>query len=51
MMDCFNADVFCGHCNTAFDAKSGFYQYCPCREARLSQTEENVQRGIMKGIC
>ena len=46
--DCFNADEFCGHCNTVFQAMGCFYHYCPCQEARTAQTEGDIQRGTKK---
>ena len=43
-IDCFQADVFCAHCNTLFEAMGCFYHYCACQEARLSLTEEDIKR-------
>ena len=43
-IDCFEVDGFCAHCNTVFEAMGCFYQYCPCQEARLSLTEEDIER-------
>ena len=40
--------VFCAHCNTVFEAMGCFYHYCPCQEARPSQTEKNIQRSNKK---
>ena len=44
--DCFNADGFCGDCNTVFEAMGCFYPYRFCQEARTSLTEEvfNLQQ-------
>ena len=44
-IDCFKIDGFCAHCNGVFEAMGCFYQYCPCQKARLSLTEEDVERG------
>ena len=44
-VDCFNAEGFCGNCNTVFEAMGRFYHYCSCQEARLALTEEDIQRG------
>ena len=41
---CFKVDDFCAHCNTVFEAMGCFYHYCPCQEARLSLTEEDIER-------
>ena len=43
--DCFNADGFCGHCNSVFEAMGCYYQYCPCQEARPALTEGDIQLG------
>ena len=40
----FNADGFCGHCNTVSEAMSCIYQYCPCQEARPAPTERDIHR-------
>ena len=47
-IDCFKIDRFCALCNTVFEAPSCFYYYCPCQEARLSLTEEDIERGNKK---
>ena len=47
-IECFNADGFCGHCNTVFEAMSFFNIYCPCQEARPALTQKNNQRGTKK---
>ena len=47
-IDCFKVDGFCAHCKTVFEAMGCFYHYCPCQEARLSLTEENIERGNKK---
>ena len=47
-IDCFKVDGFCAHCNTVFEAMGCFYHYCPCQEARLSLTEEVIERGNKK---
>ena len=44
-IDCFKVDGFCAHCKTVFEAMGGFYHYCLCQEARLSLTEEDIERG------
>ena len=44
-IDCFKAYGFCAHCNTMFEAMGCFYHYCPCQEAQLSLTEEDIERG------
>ena len=31
-----------------FEAMGCFYYYCPCQEARLSLTEEDIERGNKK---
>ena len=43
-IDCLNADGFCGHRDTVFEAMSFFYHYCPFQEARPDVTEEEIQR-------
>ena len=48
-VDCFNADGFCGHCNTVFEAMGDFCPYCPCQEARLALTVEDIQCGTKMG--
>ena len=47
-IDCFSVDGFCSHCNTVFEAMRGLYHFCPCRELRLSLTEEDIHRGSKK---
>ena len=47
-IDCFQADGFCTHCNTVFEAMVRFYHYCPCQEAWLSLTEGDIERGNKK---
>ena len=47
-IDCFTVDGFCSHCNTVFEALGCFYHFCPCKELRLSPTEEDIQRGSKK---
>ena len=44
-IDHFSVDGFCSHCNTVFEAKHCFYQFCPCQELRPSLTEEDIKRG------
>ena len=44
-IDCFKVDGFCAQCETVFEAMGCFYHYCPCQEARLSLTEEDIERG------
>ena len=48
IIDCFQVDGFCAHCNTVFEAMGCFYHYCSCQEARLSLTEEDSERGNKK---
>ena len=48
-IDYFKVDGFCAHCKTVLEAMGCFYHYCPCQEARLSQTEEDIERGNKKG--
>ena len=43
-IDCFKVDGFCAHCKTVFEAMGCFYHYCPRQEARLSLTEEDIER-------
>ena len=47
-IDCFNADGFCGHCNTVVERIVCFYFYCPYQEARAALTEEDIQHGTKK---
>ena len=47
-IDRFKVDGFCAHCNTVFEAMGCFYHYCPCREARDSLTEEDIERDNKK---
>ena len=47
-IECFNADGFCAHCNTMFEAMGCFRQYCPCQWARPALTEEGIYRGTKK---
>ena len=47
-IDCFKADGFCAHCKTMFEALGCLYHYCPCQEARLSLTEEDIEGGNKK---
>ena len=42
-IDCFKVDGFCEHCKNVFEAMGCFYHYCPCQEARLSLTEEDIE--------
>ena len=46
--DCFEVGGFCAHCKIVFEALGCFYRYCPCQEARLSLTEEDINRGNKK---
>ena len=46
--DCFIVDVLCSHCNTVFEAINCLYHFCPCRQLRLSLTEEEIQRASKK---
>ena len=41
-IDCFKVDGFCAQCKTVFEAMCCFYHYCPCQEARLSLTGEDI---------
>ena len=43
-IDCFNADWFCGECNTVFEAMGCFNHFCPCQEARPTLNEEHIKR-------
>ena len=47
-IDCFNADGFCAHCNTVFEAMGCFCHYFPCQEARPALIAEDIQRGPKK---
>ena len=47
-IDCFKGGGFCAHFNTVFEAIGCFYDYCPCREARPSLTEEDFEHGNKK---
>ena len=47
-IDCLKANGFCAHCNPAFSAMGCFYHYSPCKEARPSLTEEDIERGNKK---
>ena len=47
-IDCFKVDGFCAHCKTVFEAMGCFYHYCPCQEARLSLTQEDIECGNKK---
>ena len=47
-IDCFNANGFCGHCNTVFEGMGRFFHYCPCQEAWPALTQEDIQRGTKK---
>ena len=47
-IDCFKIDGFCAHCETVFEALGCFYHYYPSQEARLSLTEEDIERGNKK---
>ena len=44
-IECFNADGFCGHCNTVFEAMGCSYHYCPCQKAPPALIEEDIQHG------
>ena len=45
-IDANSVDVFCGHCNTVFEAMGCYYKYCPCKEACAAFTVEEIQRGL-----
>ena len=49
-IDCFKADGFCALCNTVVEATRCFYHYRPCKEARPSLTEEDIERGYKKKV-
>ena len=44
---CFSVD---GICNTVFETLGCYFYYCPCQETRLSMTDNDIMRGIKKGI-
>ena len=48
-IDDFNADGFCGHFNTMFDAMGSFFHYTPCQEAPPAWTEETVNEEQKRG--
>ena len=45
---CFSVEGICYHFNTVFEAMGCFYHYCPCQEARPSQTYTDVEKGMKK---
>ena len=47
-IDCFNVDGYCDHCKTVFEAMGCYYDFCSCQEARLSLTEQDIERGNKK---
>ena len=47
-VDSFNADGFCGDCNTVFEAMGCFHHYCSCQKAQPALTEVNFERGTRK---
>ena len=47
-IDCFKADGFCALYNTVIEAMGCFYHYRPCREARRSLTDEDIENGNRK---
>ena len=48
-IDCLNADGFCGHCNTVFEADGNFYHYRTYHEVRPALSEEVIQGGTKTG--
>ena len=47
-VDSFEADGFCAYCTAVFEAMGCFYPYCPCQEARLSLSQDEIERGHKK---
>ena len=45
-IDCFSVDGSCNLCNTVFEAMDCYFHYCPCQEARLSLTDNEIMRGV-----
>ena len=48
-IDCFIVDGICNHCNTVFEAMGCYFHYCPCQEACLSLTDNEIMRGKKRG--
>ena len=46
--DCPSVDGVCSHCNTVSEAVGCYYHYCPRREARPSQNDAVIERGVKK---
>ena len=42
-IDCFNADCYCDHCKTVFEAKECYYHFCSCQEAQAALTDQDVE--------
>ena len=38
----FSVDGISNHCNTVFEAMGGFFHYCPCQEASLLVTDNEI---------
>ena len=47
-LDYFNANGFCGHCNTVLEALGCSGSYSLCQEARPAITEEDIQGGTRR---
>ena len=47
-IDWFCVDGICFHYNTVLEAMGCYYHYCPCREARSSLTDTDIEKGVMK---
>ena len=46
--DCFSRNGVSYHCNTVFEAMGCYYHFYPCQEARTSQTDTDIKRGVKK---
>ena len=47
-IDCYRVDGICYYCNTVFEAMGCYYHYSPCREARPSLTDTDIERRMKK---
>ena len=47
-IDCSSVDGVCSHCNTVSEAMGCYYHYCLRREARPSQSDALIERGVKK---
>ena len=45
-IDCFSVDGICSHCNTVFEARGFYFQYCRCQKSRSSLTHNEIMRGL-----